>query len=159
MDWLLWFPGFKTPWLWVAQQCTSSTHPHISGNCQHIYSSDLHSNRGGKRCTIRGGKLADQNRPPIYRLLSKSADLATKKTPNWWLAAQYKNGYWLDALVWMDWVRLFFFYQALVLFFLLFSSFATLSLPLVSPHSDRKRHMTNGIYDVLSLLSAPHDIL
>ena len=42
--------------------------------------SDLDSSQSGNQCTLRGSKLADQNRPPIYRPLSKSVDLATKKT-------------------------------------------------------------------------------
>ena len=86
------FPGFKTPRLWVAQQCRSSTPPPISRNCRHIDGSDLHRNGGGNKCTLQGVILANQNRPPTYRLLSKSADLAAKRTAR--LAAQYKNSYW-----------------------------------------------------------------
>ena len=61
------FPGFKTPQLWVAQQCRSSTPPPISRNCRHIDGLDLHSNGGGQKCTLLPSvKLADQNRPPIF---------------------------------------------------------------------------------------------
>ena len=48
------FPGFKTPRLWVAQQCTSSTPPPISHNCQSTDDSDFHSNGGGKKCSLQG---------------------------------------------------------------------------------------------------------
>ena len=65
------FPGFK--------QCTSSTPPPISRNRLHIDGSHLDSIGGGNKCTLWGVKLADQNRPPNYCLLSKSADLAEKK--------------------------------------------------------------------------------
>ena len=62
------FPGFKTPRLWVVQQCTSSTPPPISR------SSD----------TLTAGVYiameVNQIRPTIYHLLSKSVDLAAKRT-------------------------------------------------------------------------------
>ena len=90
------FPGFKTPQLWVARQCRSST-------------LDLDSNGGRNKCTLQDGKLTDQNRPPICRLLSKSADLAAKKTAKWRLIAQYKNGYcdtvWCGHKLWIKQVR------------------------------------------------------
>ena len=44
------FPVLKLPG--VAQQCTSSTPPPISRNCRHIDNLDLHSNGGGKNCTL-----------------------------------------------------------------------------------------------------------
>ena len=74
------FPGFRIPWLYITQQCTSSTPLPISCNCRHINGLDLHSNNGGKKCTLQGVKLADQNRPPFYHLLSKSVDLTAKRT-------------------------------------------------------------------------------
>ena len=36
-----------------------------------------------KSVTLRGIKLADTNRPPVYRVLSKAADLATKRVSDW----------------------------------------------------------------------------
>ena len=53
--------------------------PAVGRNCWHIDGSDLHSSGGGNKCTLRGIRL-DQNRPPIYRLLSKSVDLVAKRT-------------------------------------------------------------------------------
>ena len=74
------FLDFKIPRLWVTQQCRSSTPPPISGSGRHIDTSDLDSSRGGNKYTLRGGKSADQNRPPICYPLSKTADLAAKRT-------------------------------------------------------------------------------
>ena len=74
------FPGIKTPWVWVTQQCRSSTYPPIPCNFRHIDVLDLGRNGVGKKCTLRGGELADQTRPPIYRSLPKSANLAAKRT-------------------------------------------------------------------------------
>ena len=74
------FPGFKTLRLWVAQQCRSSTPPPTSHRGRHVAASDLDSRRGGNKCTLRGGKSADQNRPPVCCLLSKTADRAAKRT-------------------------------------------------------------------------------
>ena len=51
------FLGFKTPQLWVARQFASSTPPPISRNCWLINGSDLQSNGGGSKWTLRGGKL------------------------------------------------------------------------------------------------------
>ena len=66
------FSGFKISQLWVTHQCMSSTPLPISRNSLYIDIWDLDS---------IGGKLVDQNRPPIYRLiLSKSVDLAKKRT-------------------------------------------------------------------------------
>ena len=74
MDWLLWsvFPGLKTPRLWVALQCRSLTPVPTSRRGRHIAASVAHS--------LRGGKSADQNRPPVCWPLSKTADLAAKRT-------------------------------------------------------------------------------
>ena len=74
------FPGFKTPWLWVAQQCRSSTPPPTSRRGRQVAASFLDSRRGGNKCSLRGGKSVDQNRPPICRPLSKTVDKAAKRT-------------------------------------------------------------------------------
>ncbi len=72
--------GFKTPRLWVAQQCRSLTPPPTSRRGRHIYASFLENRRGGNKCTLRGGKSADQNRRTVCRPLSKTADQAAKRT-------------------------------------------------------------------------------
>ena len=66
--------GLRMKWWTDCCQCTSSTPPPISRNCQCIDGSDLHSKGGGKKWTLRGVKLAEQNRLPIYHLLSESMD-------------------------------------------------------------------------------------
>ena len=66
--------------LWVGQQCTSLTPPPTSRRGRHISAWFLDSRRGGNKCTLRGGKSADQNRPQICRPLSKTADWAAKRT-------------------------------------------------------------------------------
>ena len=74
------FPGFKTTWLWVAQQCTSSTPPPISHSVRHVDGSDLDnvSNGGGNKCT-KAANLRTKTVPKIYRPLSKSMDLVAKR--------------------------------------------------------------------------------
>ena len=89
------FPGFKTPRLWVPEQCRSSTPPPTSHRGRHIAASFLDSRWGGNKCSLRGGKSADQNRPPIYRPLSKTAGRATKRTADWQLVALSKNSFWV----------------------------------------------------------------
>ena len=46
---------------------------------QRLYSCSS-SRRGGNKCTLWGGKSADQNRPSVCRPLSKTADLAAQRT-------------------------------------------------------------------------------
>ena len=53
---------------------------HAIDTQSHIHGSDLHSSGGGKKCTLRGIKLPDQNGPPIYHLPSKSTDLVAKRS-------------------------------------------------------------------------------
>ena len=71
------FPGFKTPWLWVAQHCKSSTPPSISRNCRHIEASYWRTKTD-----------------PQYTTFCLNLQ---KGQPNWWLAAQYKNSLWHNA--------------------------------------------------------------
>ena len=47
------FLGFKTPRLWVAQQCRSSTPPPTSRRGRHITASFLDGRRGGNKRTLR----------------------------------------------------------------------------------------------------------
>ena len=74
------FPGFKTPRLWVAQQCRLLTPPPTSLRGRHISASFSNSRRDGNKCTLRGGKSADQIRPPICWPLSKTVDQDAKRT-------------------------------------------------------------------------------
>ena len=74
------FPGFKTLRLWVAQQCRSSTPPPTSRRGRHISASFLDSRRGRNKWTLRGGKSADQNRPPIEANLQIGTSLLCLKT-------------------------------------------------------------------------------
>ena len=70
----------------------------VIDTCAHFKqsdASDLDSSRGGNKCTLQGGKLADQNRPPIYRPLSKSTKLATKKTAKLAACCPAQNGNWM----------------------------------------------------------------
>ena len=54
------FHGFKTPWLWVTQQCRSLIPPPTSRRGWHIAASFLDGRRGGNKCTPRGGKSATE---------------------------------------------------------------------------------------------------
>ena len=54
------FPGFKTPRLWIAQQCRSFSPPPTSQRGRHIATLFLDSRRDWNKCTLRGGKSADQ---------------------------------------------------------------------------------------------------
>ena len=70
----------KTSQLWVKQQCRSSTPPSTSRRGRHISALISDSGPGGNKCALWGGKLVDHNRTPICRPLSKTADLAAKRT-------------------------------------------------------------------------------
>ena len=72
------FPGFKIPWLWVTQQCTPSTPPPISHNCRHI----------------SGSNWRTKTDPHFTAFCLNPRTYPQEGQPNWWLAAQYKNGYW-----------------------------------------------------------------
>ena len=73
MDWLLWS---AVSWLH-----NSAGHRHLRPAHAIAGTSTtwIYSSGGGSKCILQGGKLTDQNRPLIYRLLSKSTDLTTKK--------------------------------------------------------------------------------
>ena len=86
------FPGFKSPRLWVAQHCRSSTPPPTSRRGRHIDALFLDSRWGGNKCSLRGRKSVDHNRPPICRPLCKNYRTEPPKgRADWRLAAQYRN--------------------------------------------------------------------
>ena len=86
------FLGFKPPRLWVAQQCWSWTPLPTSRRGRHIAASFLDSRQGGNMCTLRGGKLVDQNRPQFAGLCLKPRTEPPKGRANWRLGALFKNG-------------------------------------------------------------------
>ena len=86
------FPGFKTPRLWIAQQCRSLTPPPTSRRGRHIYASFLDRRQGRNKCSLRGGKLTEQKDPQFTSLCLKLRIYQQKGRANWRLAAEDKKG-------------------------------------------------------------------